>query len=357
MGVASQPANEAIALDTTAEIETPEHVRFDYPLAGPSRRAVAYLIDALIRLGVLLALLFLLSLVSVAAPDGFDGTSTGAFLVIYFALDWFYYVLFETLWSGRSPGKRVMRLRVVGQDGHSLTVLDSVLRNLLRAADFLPFGYAVGLVVMGRDPMFRRLGDMIAGTVVVVEEPARLTEKLLLHPPPTAAELDALPQRPPVSRQELEAIELFLRRRSSLAPLRESELADLVAPLFAKRMGLRYQNAGRFLGLIYARARGHAPVELHAQPQRRIRRGRGGRRGRPRASRPSAPAQSPLNQVHGPQGQPAHGHPAANPFHQQPGPQQPHQQQPQPYPPQQPQPQQQQPQPYPQHQPPPGGRW
>ena len=59
-------------------------------------------------------------------------------MIAIFLLDWFYYVFFETLWSGRSPGKRALKLRVVGQDGRSLTVLDSVLRNLLRAADFLP---------------------------------------------------------------------------------------------------------------------------------------------------------------------------------------------------------------------------
>ncbi|NVB38310.1 RDD family protein [Pseudenhygromyxa sp. WMMC2535] len=246
------------ALDTTAQIETPEHVRFGYPLAGPTRRALAYLIDLLIRFGVLLVIALLVSLVDVAT--GMDGVTTGALLVVYFALDWFYYVLFETLWSGRSPGKRALRLRVVGQDGHSLTVLDSVLRNLLRAADFLPFGYAVGLVIMGRDPMFRRFGDMVAGTVVVVEERGTVTSQLQLHPPPTVQELAELPARPPLSRTELEAIELFLRRRGTLAPLRELELAQLVAPIFARRMGLRYQDPVRFLGLIYVRARGDEGV-------------------------------------------------------------------------------------------------
>ncbi|PRP91705.1 RDD family protein [Enhygromyxa salina] len=250
------------ALDTTAQVETPEHIRFDYPLAGPTRRALAYLIDLLIRGGVLLVVGVVVMLVDTAT--GLDGMSIGALFVFYFVLDWFYYVLFETIWSGRSPGKRALKLRVVGQDGHSLTVLDSVLRNLLRAADFLPFGYSVGLVVMARDPMFRRLGDMVAGTVVVVEDPGRISERLHLHPPPTPAELEAMPARPPVSRQELDAIELLLRRRGTLAPLRELELAELLAPLLAERMAVSYQDPVRFLGLIYARALGHetiAPVE------------------------------------------------------------------------------------------------
>jgi uncharacterized RDD family membrane protein YckC len=244
-----------VAIDTTAQIETPEHIRFDYQLAGPTRRALAYLIDLAIRVGLLLVLALLMSLVNVAT--GVDGFSVGAMYVFFFLLDWFYYVLFETIWSGRSPGKRALHLRVVGQDGHSLTVLDSILRNLLRAADFMPFGYAVGLVVMGRDPLFRRLGDMIAGTVVVFEQPGRLGERLVLSPPPTVEELDGLPTRPDVSKPELEAIELFLRRRGTLAPLREQELAELLAPRLAARLGASYRDPVRFLALVYARALGH----------------------------------------------------------------------------------------------------
>ena len=245
----------ALALDTTAQVETPEHIRFDYPLAGPLRRILAYLIDLAIRCGVLLVVAIVLALVDVAT--GVDGISMGAITLLYFALDWFYYVLFETLWSGRSPGKRALKLRVVGQDGRSLTVLDSVLRNLLRAADFLPFGYAIGLVIMGVDPRFRRFGDLVAGTVVVVEEPGRIGERLHIHPPPTAEEYAQLPARPDLSQDEIEAIELFLRRRGTLAPLRELELAQMLAPVLAARLHARYQDPVRFLGLVYARALGH----------------------------------------------------------------------------------------------------
>jgi uncharacterized membrane protein SpoIIM required for sporulation/uncharacterized RDD family membrane protein YckC len=256
-----------VAIDTTAQIETPEHVRFAYQLAGPTRRALAYLIDLLIRVGLVLVVGILTSLVDVAA--GIDGVSIGAMYVFYFALDWFYYVLFETIWSGRSPGKRALGLRVIGQDGHSLTVLDSVLRNLLRAADFLPFGYAVGVVVMGRDSMFRRLGDMVAGTVVVFEPAGRLAERLQLTPAPTEAELEALPMRPDVSREELEAIELLLRRHEALAPARERELAEMLAPQLAARLGTSYRDPVRFLGLVYARAHGHEAEQDRFVAQRR----------------------------------------------------------------------------------------
>ena len=363
MSVVAQPVDKVVALDTTAEIETPEHVRFGYPLAGPTRRALAYALDLLIRLAVMLVLAILLVLVEAASPDGFDGVSTGAFVLVYFVVDWFYYVLFETLWSGRSPGKRALRLRVVSQDGHSLTVLDSILRNLLRAADFLPFGYAVGLVVMGRDPMFRRLGDMVAGTVVVVEGAASLTSRLQLNPPPSAAELDEIPERPDVSRDELEAIELFLRRRVNLAPMREYELADLIAPLIAARMGLRYRDPARFLALIYARARGHEPVEL-APVQRWPRRGQawrgqarhdrsGAGAPQPGAPQPGAPPPSvhmqpagygPAGGSYGPAGG-SYGPAGGSPLNQIAAPPQPFAPQPQPFAPQ-PQPFAHQPQPF-----------
>ena len=82
-----------------------------------------------------------------------------------------------------------------------------------------------------------------------------VTAKLRLDPPPTAAELRGLPQRLPLSGEELDAVDLFLRRVGRLAPSREEELAEMVAPLFARRMGARYRSATRFLGLLHHRAR------------------------------------------------------------------------------------------------------
>jgi hypothetical protein len=180
-------------------------------------------------------------------------------LVVVFLVEWVYYVLFEALWSGRTPGKRVLSLRVVTEGGHPLRFGDSLLRNLVRAADILPFAYAIGLVVMGRDARFRRLGDLVAGTLVIHEHEVVLAAPLRLVPPPTHAELGALPQRLPLSGDEVDAIELFLRRASALAPLRAAELADMVAPVFARRLGIRYADPTRFLGVLHYRARERVP--------------------------------------------------------------------------------------------------
>jgi uncharacterized RDD family membrane protein YckC len=240
-------------LDTVAEIETPEHIRFRYQLAGPGRRMTAYLIDLALRVIVVYALVLVLTVSSLLATDGF---SQGAILLTIFVVEWGYYVLWESLWSGRTPGKRALHLRVLKEGGYPTGFLDIALRNLLRAADFLPMAYSVGLVVMGLDPRFRRLGDMVAGTVVIVEDPGRIGQGLKIHPPPTAAELAALPARPDLGTADIEALDLFLRRVGTLNPAREQELADIVAPVYARRLGLQYQQSARFLALLYLRAVG-----------------------------------------------------------------------------------------------------
>jgi uncharacterized RDD family membrane protein YckC len=252
-------------LDTTTEIETPEHVRFRYHVAGPGKRAMAYLIDLVVRAAVVTAAGFIAALAGVASGESFGQASMGLLLFIFFWVEWGYYVFFETLWSGRTPGKRALHLRVVTEGGHPLRFLDSVLRNLLRAADLLPpiwaiGSYGIGLVVMARDPRFRRLGDLAAGTLVINEERQAVGAALRLDPPPTTAELRGIPQRVPLRGEELDAIELFLRRRGKLSAAREDELAQMVAPVFAKRLGVKYKDATRFLGLLHHRARGQEVV-------------------------------------------------------------------------------------------------
>ncbi|MBV1859442.1 MAG: RDD family protein, partial [Nannocystaceae bacterium] len=171
------------ALDTTVDVETPEHVTFRVHVAGPSRRAVAYGVDLVIR-----GLVFLVLAIVVEMGGGtvdFEATSKGVLLVVMFSLEWGYYILFESLWSGQTPGKRMVSLRTVKESGVPLTFLDVVLRNLLRGADWLPAFNVVGLVVMAVDGRFRRLGDMVAGTMVVQEAKGRLGSPLVISPAPT----------------------------------------------------------------------------------------------------------------------------------------------------------------------------
>lgn len=236
-------------LDNTADVETPERIRFRYHAAGPVRRALSYMIDLAIRGAVLMA--------TAALTTGLSGlrASQGLWLLIFFLLDWGYGVFFESLWAGQTPGKRALGLRVVKDGGYPVGFIDAFLRNLLRAADFLPVGYILGLLSMAGDRSFKRIGDRVAGTMVIIETAGGIDAAIALVPPATAAELAALPHRPPVSAAELDAIALFLRR-PRLSGARAQELAGLVAPIFAARMGMREDEPVRFLGLLHQRALG-----------------------------------------------------------------------------------------------------
>jgi hypothetical protein len=124
------------------------------------------------------------------------------------------------------------------------------LRNLLRTADFLPVGYLLGLVAMTWDGRFARLGDRAAGTMVVIEDPVRVAPSISLDPPPTADEIAPFPHRLALPLPEREAIELLLRRRD-LSPARRLELAEIMAPVVERRLGVRAGDPVRFLALVY----------------------------------------------------------------------------------------------------------
>lgn len=249
-------------VDTICEIETPEHISFAHRLAGPSQRAAAYLIDFAIRALILAVVFFVLAIGMGAA--GFLGGETGegmiggATLIALFVLEWGYFVLFEMVMNGQSPGKKALGLRVVRQDGAPLGFGDSALRNLLRAIDGFPplqslpiATYAIGLTVISRDEHFRRLGDMVAGTIVVREARSLVDGPLHLG---RTEQLD-ISGRLPLTRDEMEAIEVFLRRLPRLHPARAEELAALIAPALARRLGLEpgldYKNPTRFLVQLY----------------------------------------------------------------------------------------------------------
>ncbi|MEZ4429305.1 MAG: RDD family protein [Nannocystaceae bacterium] len=251
MGARAEPRER---LDTIARVDSPEQVRFEYRVAGPARRGVAYLIDTLIKAGVVL-LLTALVVIGGVELETFAGWTAGLYALVIFALEWGYYVLFETLMGGRSPGKRAMHLRVVKEGGYPINFVDSLLRNLLRAADFLPSLYAFGVLVMGLDSRFRRLGDLVAGTMVVVEERSHVSAPVQLRPPASAEELAAMPGAALLRSSEREALDLFVRRLERLSPARADELAELILPGFLDRLPAdAARRPARSLALLYLRA-------------------------------------------------------------------------------------------------------
>jgi uncharacterized RDD family membrane protein YckC len=222
-------------LDTVLEIDTPEHLAFRTRLAGPGRRLLAWTLDLVVTAALTVGLL-LIPLVLGAA--GLEGFGSGVWLFGLFLLDWGYFFAWEMFTGGRSPGKIAFKLRVVRHDGLPVTWRESFLRNLLRAADialFPPFFLLVGPLVMAIDPRFRRLGDLAAGTVVVTEAQAAIAGGS--GPRPDPALLAELPSALALAPDDLEALELFVGRRH-MTDARRQELAAMIAPLHAARLGL-----------------------------------------------------------------------------------------------------------------------
>lgn len=146
-------------------VTTPEHVEFEFELAGIASRALAWAIDAFILVTLILVLGLGVSMFGAVL----GGLAMAVFSIVVFVVQWGYFVLFEWLWSGRTPGKRVVGLRVITEAGLKPDFFQAVSRNLLRTVDFLPGLYLTGVGSALLDAKQRRLGDLAAGTLVVAE--------------------------------------------------------------------------------------------------------------------------------------------------------------------------------------------
>jgi uncharacterized RDD family membrane protein YckC len=150
-------------LEASHRVLTPEYVEFDFALAGLSSRFLAWLIDTLVT--IVLATVMVMTMVWVIAV--LPGFGTAMTFVIWFLIDWGYAILLESIWSGQTIGKRAMKIRVVQESGVRIGFLQSALRNLARPLDRLPLFYLVGGVTALFSGSQQRLGDMLAGTIVI----------------------------------------------------------------------------------------------------------------------------------------------------------------------------------------------
>jgi uncharacterized RDD family membrane protein YckC len=207
--------NPSVMLDTARAVPTPEGVELSLRLAGPVPRALAWLIDFIVRLVVLGALGFAVGVLS--------KLGMALLLLVWFALEWLYPTAFEVWWNGATPGKKSLGLVVLHDDGTPVRLPASLTRNLLRAVDFFPALYGVGLLAMLLNADFKRLGDIAAGTLVVYREPAA-RHATIPEAPPAAP---AIPLSPGEQRTVLD----FAARSASFTPERAQELALLVPQL------------------------------------------------------------------------------------------------------------------------------
>jgi uncharacterized RDD family membrane protein YckC len=219
-------------LDTARKVATPEGIELTLRLAGPVPRAIAWAIDLAVRAGIVFGVSLFASLLGVAG--------TGVMLLTAFFVEWLLPAWLETVWRGQTPGKRVMRLAVLNDDGTPVRWPGALTRNLLRAVDFLPFLYGVGLVSMLLNRDFKRLGDLAAGTVVVYQPEKAEANKNI----PAAA---AIAPSVALSLEEQRAVLDLAERSTTLTQERVEELAELPTPLVGALGGSR--AAQRLLGI------------------------------------------------------------------------------------------------------------
>jgi uncharacterized RDD family membrane protein YckC len=233
----------AFAAEDTLIIETPERVPLHFALASIGNRFLACAIDHAIQ--VLTLLLMGLAFFLIANLGSLSASVSEApkwvyavLIVVLFIIFSSYFALFEWAWNGQTPGKRWLKLRVIRQDGRPVTFWEAAVRNLLRTLDMMPAPfYSIGLISVFASYIDQRIGDMVAGTVVVRERQAeapafaqvfasRITDPALQRafvPVPFTADLH------PVTEEEMGVVETFLRRRWDLADVPRQWMAWRVA--------------------------------------------------------------------------------------------------------------------------------
>jgi uncharacterized RDD family membrane protein YckC len=217
-------------------IDTPEQIALEYTLASAGSRFLAVAIDTLLQLaaGAIAALLAILGgAAALFTGGGFALWVQALLILVWFALFYGYFALFESLWNGQTPGKRAIRLRVITLSGRPITVFDAILRNLVRIVDQIPGIYAVGLASMFLSPKNQRLGDLAAGTVVVHEQ--GLSHGPGAKSPAAGGPLLGAHRLQP---NEIEALEVFLKRRDDLPVWRRDKTAGQLATHVRARLGI-----------------------------------------------------------------------------------------------------------------------
>jgi len=255
------------------DIDTPELVSIQMPLAGIGSRFIALLVDYLIW-GAAFLVLFLIFLFFLPGIRAFSKISeqwaTAIAIFAVFLINWGYFTLFEAFWNGRTPGKRVARIRVIQRSGRAIGLFESMARNFVRYIDQIPFFYAVGVITMFCNKQHQRLGDMAAGTLVVrdreEEAPAwgdsgarTFTAQVFAPTPPTPEPHHAftLPASgvAKLSSTDLEVLESFLARRLDMSLATRGVLAERIASAIQAKSGLEIPTGASIETFLEATAR------------------------------------------------------------------------------------------------------
>jgi uncharacterized RDD family membrane protein YckC len=217
---------------------TPERVNLQYDIAGIGSRGAAAMVDTVIQ-AVALFVLILAGSAAIGVGASFaslgqyaDVALLALFVLAVFAITNGYYMLFEILWSGQTPGKRLVGVRVLRENGYSIRPIDAVIRNLVRIVDWLPLVYGVGVLTMLLNQRSRRLGDFASGTIVV-REASRGASRIVISPRLAESPGAAL------SSSDASLVRDFLIRRGSMNVAARGDIARRLAEALAVRYSLR----------------------------------------------------------------------------------------------------------------------
>lgn len=226
------------------------------PLAGIGSRFIAILVDYLIWFAAFMVL-GLVAAIILPALDAFGKISEtwaiGIIILIVFLLMWGYFALFEAFNNGRTPGKMVAKIRVIHQSGRGITFLEALGRNLVRFIDYAPSFYAVGVVAMFVTKRHQRLGDLVAGTLVVRDRPVETSpwtenttrtftaQAIPMAPAIAAPHLRVTLPAPALAHlapSDLEVLEGFFARRLDMDLTTRAALAARIASALCAKSGL-----------------------------------------------------------------------------------------------------------------------
>ncbi len=236
-------------MERTIDVATGESVAFSYELAGLGSRFLAVFVDLVIQIAVLIAVLLGFSFLATAFPAGtkfaasprfgkfIAATIVGAFVFGLFMLFDGYFILFEWLWQGRTPGKRLLGIRVVRDGGYPVDFVSSVIRNVIRILEATLGFYAISAVSALLSPQNRRLGDLAAGTIVVRD---RRYERARALPGRDGALED--PAIRELSARERDLVRRYAERRASLTPQARIEVAGTIAKAVRPKLGASYEH-------------------------------------------------------------------------------------------------------------------
>lgn len=242
------------------ETVTPENVRIEYELAGVASRCGAAVVDLLLQTMAILLVVVVITLAQVGLRLPPLGWPAGILIVSIFLVWWGYYVFFETVWNGQTPGKRLLRLRVIRYGGSPIDLTSAAVRGLIRVVDLA----VIGFVVMFFSSRNQRLGDLAAGTLVVKERSewtgdiaqAVREEAPQTNPWSRAPEAAMVRNIELVTPDQFDAVKRFVERSSELQPATRERIAAKIARPLMRHLGIEdgpditYTN---LLNVIHAR--------------------------------------------------------------------------------------------------------